>query len=360
MKQKKAIVIHSPHSGRSNLLTEALTDLQKTNIELVNVLSIAELDSLPHQGDDWRRNGIDLVIAAGGDGVVGGVITHIAESGLPLGILPLGTANDIARSLSIPQHPRQAVQVLATGRILTIDIGKAEPAEQTPHTANGGQKQPVQKQVEARQQGYFAHALTLGVNVQFARLATNVVTRKHFGRLTYPLSALNVLFNHTAVEMEIRLTGLALPAKDQNPTIHPTILSEEIAFRSRALQATVINAPIFGGQWHFTIPRASLDDHLLDVVIIDDIGSPDPLATLIQRFNRSANDPETKTVQQAPNPQIQAAELSKIPGIHHVQARGVVITTTIDPQDATLDGEVRGQTPMHVSLAEYMLHVFVP
>ena len=44
-----------------------------------------------------------MAISGGGDGLVGGVITHIAESGLPLGILPLGTSNDIARSLHIPQ-----------------------------------------------------------------------------------------------------------------------------------------------------------------------------------------------------------------------------------------------------------------
>lgn len=334
--------------------------LKQTNIELASIISIAELDALPNQGENWKSSGIDLAIAAGGDGVVGGVITHIAESNLPLGILPLGTANDIARSLRIPQSVQQAVHVLTAGNMLTIDTGKVEPSEQAPHTASAHQKQPARKQATLHQQSYFAHALTTGLNVQFARLATNVATRKRFGRLTYPLSALDVLFNHTAIEMEVRFTGLALAAQNQDATIHPTLLAEDAIFRSRALQATVINAPIFGGQWNLAIPRAALDDHLLDIVIIEDIGIPNPLMTLTQWFNQPPDEAVIQHTRRADNSQIQAAELNKIPGIHHVQAHGVVITTNIDPQDVTLDGEIRGQTPMHVSVAEQSLRVLVP
>ena len=54
------------------------------------------------------------------------------------------------------------------------------------------------------------------------------------------------------------------------------------------------------------------------------------------------------------------AELTGIPGIHHVQARGVTIMTSADPRDATLDGEVRGQTPMYVHVADEQLRVKVP
>src|SRR6516225_6183262 len=99
---QRVIVVHSPHSGRSSKLSEAITYLQQTGLEVVNTISIADLDDLPAQGTTWKESGIDVAIAAGGDGLVGGVITHIAESGLSLGILPLGTSNDIARALHIP------------------------------------------------------------------------------------------------------------------------------------------------------------------------------------------------------------------------------------------------------------------
>src|SRR6266487_5731512 len=113
---QKAVVVHSPHSGRSSKLSEAITYLEQTGLEIVNTISIADLDNLPAQGPIWKANGIDIAISGGGDGLVGGVITHIAESGLLLGILPLGTANDIARSLRLPQDLRQAANIIAMGK----------------------------------------------------------------------------------------------------------------------------------------------------------------------------------------------------------------------------------------------------
>lgn len=360
-KPQRAIVIHNPYSGKSNLLAHTIATLKTTTIEIADVIPIAELDSLPNQGEHWKGNGIALAIAAGGDGIVGGVITHIAESDLPLGILPLGTANDIARSLHIPQNISQAVQVLQAGKILNIDIGKAEPAEQSPHTASANQKQPAHKRPTVHKQSYFAHALTTGLNVQFARLATNIATRKRFGHLTYPLSALNVLLNHSAIEMNVYFTGLAMPLKDHTISqLQPAILEETVIFSGRALQVTVINAPVFGGQWNLAIPAASLHDRLLDIVIVDDIGFPRDMKTLAQWLNQLSPTATFQHNQHLYSSQLQAAELSRIPGIHHVQARSVAITTNIDPQDVTLDGEVRGQTPLNASVAEKMLQVLVP
>src|SRR2546427_5370340 len=134
-KPVNAIVVHSPHSGRSALLSQALTHTQEAGVHVSQVISIAELDGLPAQGASWRAQGIDIAIAAGGDGLVGGVVTHIAESGLPLGILPLGTSNDVARSLRIPQDLNAAAQVIAHGKEQKVDVGVAKPAEQAPHLA---------------------------------------------------------------------------------------------------------------------------------------------------------------------------------------------------------------------------------
>jgi len=112
----------------------------------VNTISIADLDQLPAQGTTWKESGIDVAIAAGGDGLVGGVITHIAESGLPLGILPLGTSNDIARSLHIPQDLQAAAQVIAQGKEQGVDVGVAQPAEQAPPLATKHPSGPLLEQ----------------------------------------------------------------------------------------------------------------------------------------------------------------------------------------------------------------------
>src|SRR5579863_4470224 len=140
---RKAIVIHSPYSGKSQQLHAALAHLRESGVEIVDVIPIAALDGLPAQGTQWRQDGIELAVAAGGDGLIGGVITHIAESGLILGILPVGTANDIARSLSIPQNIRQAAGVIASGTLQEADIGVARPSEQAPHLASKDQQHPA-------------------------------------------------------------------------------------------------------------------------------------------------------------------------------------------------------------------------
>src|SRR5256884_9045575 len=140
---QRVMVIHSPHSGRSSKLPDAIKHLEQAGLEVVNSISISKLDDLPAQGTPWKESGVDVAIAAGGDGLVGGVISHIAESGLPLGILPLGTANDIARSLKIPLDLSEAARTIALGKEIEVDIAEAQPAEQAPHLASPTQKGPV-------------------------------------------------------------------------------------------------------------------------------------------------------------------------------------------------------------------------
>ena len=219
---QRVIVIHSPHSGRSSKLPEALKHLEQVGLEVVNSMSIADLDDLPAQGTLWKESGVDVAIAAGGDGLVGGVITHIAESGLPLGILPLGTSNDIARALHIPQDIGEAAHVIAQGREQEVDIGMAQPAEQATHP--GTPSQSGSGKGVPQKQAFFAHALTVGVNVQFARIATNVATRKRFGRMTYPYAALKTAAARDALDMQLEFEGLAMPQATTSPqgTTSPT------------------------------------------------------------------------------------------------------------------------------------------
>jgi len=360
---QRAVVIHSPHSGRSSKLSEAITYLEQTGLEIVNTISIADLDNLPAQGPIWKANGIDIAISGGGDGLVGGVITHIAESGLPLGILPLGTSNDIARSLHIPLDLQEATQVIANGDEHLVDIGVAKPAEQAPHLATKHQSGPLHSQVAPEKHGFFAHALTIGVNVQFARIATNVATRQRFGRMTYPYAAFETLVSHDALDFELEFDRLAVPQSTAATKVQAspeTAHSEpKTTLKCRALQVAIINAPIFGGQREFAFPGTSFDDRLLDIVVIEEME--------IERFGRIVTHffgPRESEGTTLPNGEKRfthhPAELTHIPGIHHVQAWGVTIMTSADPRDATLDGEVRGQTPMYVQVADERLRVRVP
>lgn len=341
-KPLKAIVVHSPHSGRSAQLSQTLNLLNQSGVQVIDVIAIAELDHQPLQGTRWQERGATVAVAAGGDGLIGGVITHIAESELPLGILPLGTSNDIARSLNIPLTLPDAVQVIATGNEQKMDVGVAQPAEQAPHTTNA--------HLTTRSHGYFAHALTVGLNVQFAKIATNVATRQRYGKLAYSVAALEVWTHREPLDVTLSFTGLvgpngkAIEKEEQSPTMYCC-----------ALEVAVINAPVFGGQWQISLPRAELDDCLLDVVVIENISMERMNAAIAQLFHPWQPRAETEAT-----PPRHPAELSGIPGLHHFQARGVLIKTGADPQDVTLDGEIRGQTPMQASLASRSLNVMLP
>lgn len=69
--------------------------------------------------------GADLVLSAGGDGTVMSVARGLAHTDVPLGVLPIGTGNLLARNLGLPLDVEAAVQVALRGRSRRIDLGSA-------------------------------------------------------------------------------------------------------------------------------------------------------------------------------------------------------------------------------------------
>jgi diacylglycerol kinase (ATP) len=68
-------------------------------------------------------HGADLAIVGGGDGTLNSAVDELARAKLPVGILPLGTANDFARTLGIPQSLQEACVTIRKGRVKAIDLG---------------------------------------------------------------------------------------------------------------------------------------------------------------------------------------------------------------------------------------------
>jgi diacylglycerol kinase family enzyme len=347
--RKRAILRYSPASGRAAHLPQARQALDACGIDIIQAIEVH--DRSQHTAQNWLEQGIEIVIAAGGDGVIGSVINQIAGSSLPLGIMPLGTSNDIARSLNIPLDLRGAASVIAGGQIRKIDLGCASPlalsADQPPES-------PVVY-------GYFAHVLTVGLNVTFAQIATNVATRKRYGRLTYPVAALEALRNPEVLPVHLQFEGLRLPPYPAGR--HPEHAEGQIEASSpslscRALQVSIVNAPIFGGAWHLSLPGSSMEDDELDIVIFEKFGPSQLNARLATLFNSPPPDITRFPAHDGTSNFLHhPAELTSLPGLHHLQARGVTLSTDQDPQPVTLDGEIRGQTPLHITLAKQFLPV---
>lgn len=74
---------------------------------------------------DAQRDGIDVLVAVGGDGTVGTLTGELAGSPVALGILPAGSVMNIARSLGLPRTIEEAAHIVATGTIRPMDVGEA-------------------------------------------------------------------------------------------------------------------------------------------------------------------------------------------------------------------------------------------
>jgi diacylglycerol kinase (ATP) len=350
--RRKAVLIHSPHAGRSELLSHALSALERVGIELVLVQPITAIGEASGLGQQWKADGINLVVAAGGDGLVGGVVRYAVEGQLPLGILPLGTANDLARSVGIPQDLPSAIQVIASGTPCLIDLGLSRSLQ----PCSSSVPHPPPSSAQSR---LFTHALTVGLSVQFAQVATNKAVRQRYRRLTYPFALYQAFQTYHPIDAEIHLQDVALRSS-LSPSTLAVGAQDHIVLRSRIAQVTAVNAPIFWGVFEGSVPGVSFTDRRLDLVVFEHT-SRFQLAQRMLRFfmGRDQCSPD-KQSWHARYPDLLPAEFTNIPGIHHLQARSVKIFTEHEPQPVTLDGEVAIQTPVEACVASEQLELLVP
>lgn len=104
----------------------------------VELIETASREESIRQVKSACRDGIPRVIAAGGDGTINAVITALIDSNCKgdepptLAVLPLGSGNDLARSLKMPLVPEEAIEVCLTGHaapldVIELDLGDGEP-----------------------------------------------------------------------------------------------------------------------------------------------------------------------------------------------------------------------------------------
>lgn len=127
-----AKVIFNPYAARWNALRrrpEAEEALQAAGIEY-ELIQSEEPGQVKSLAENAARDGYTPIIAAGGDGTFGEVVNGLFRAkpeGVlgPLGLLPLGTANDLPVNLGLPLDLKEAAQTIAGGVTRRIDLGKA-------------------------------------------------------------------------------------------------------------------------------------------------------------------------------------------------------------------------------------------
>ena len=123
---RRLLVLVNPISGRGRALRTAerfLVALRREGAE-AEEFRTATAGEAKHRAREARDGGFDALVAVGGDGTVNEALNGLEGSGIPVAILPTGTANVLARDLGLPFDPDGAARVAARGRPRTIDIGE--------------------------------------------------------------------------------------------------------------------------------------------------------------------------------------------------------------------------------------------
>lgn len=299
--RRTLILVESPNAGRARRrggLSRARAALAAVGLEVreaVPVSDVARLRPLLERASENAAEGRPLVVAAGGDGTVGAVADLLAHSDAVLGILPLGTSNDVARSLDIPLDLDEAARLLADGPVATVDLGHFEAPGALPR--------------------HFVHAASIGLNVAFAKVATRASVRKRLGRLTYMVALGAMLRGREAYPCTLRIDGREL--------------------RLRLIHLSVINAPVFGGFFGLRLHGSDVDDRRLDVLAIADVS-----------LHRLAIAALLILVRRQP----------RVGGVRVYHARRLRIHVE-RPVEVSLDGELAGRVPGDFALDGEALRV---
>lgn len=124
----KAMIIVNPSSGaeESENYTEQLKEQLKAVASEFVIKKTKKSGDAKEFSEEAALNDYEAVFVLGGDGTVSeavnGLMLH--ESKLPLGIIPLGTVNNVARAVGIPMNPEKAIDSLEQLTVQKIDVGK--------------------------------------------------------------------------------------------------------------------------------------------------------------------------------------------------------------------------------------------
>jgi diacylglycerol kinase family enzyme len=125
--------------------------------------------------------GLDAVVAGGGDGTLSCAAGHLAGTDRPLGILPLGTLNHLARDAGIPVKLEEAVAVIAAGHVRAIDVAEVNGRVFVNNSSVGLYPDMVRlREVEQER---------LGRSKRMAMLSASLTTLRHFRRHRLWISA---------------------------------------------------------------------------------------------------------------------------------------------------------------------------
>jgi diacylglycerol kinase (ATP) len=211
-----ALLLINPNS-RQGSAADLETGIQKLHEAGITVETVLSTDPAQTEKEiSARHKNIDFVIVGGGDGTISSTAQSLYRHRLPFAILPLGTANDLARSLGIPGNLDEAFALILGNNLRWIDLG-------------------------AVNDHYFFNACHIGLGVSITHELTPELKKK-WGVLSYCKAFINALADSGEFAVELTV--------------------DDVRHRMRALEITVGNGRYYGGG-NIVDEKSSIDDGVL-------------------------------------------------------------------------------------------------
>ncbi len=294
-----AVVINAKsRQGEANF-NNIMAELQSQGIRVAASRAIKN----PAQIKPWLEGildkvEVDTIIVGAGDGSLSALAGMLSERKVRLGVIPLGTANDFARTLDIPKDLKKAVEILKAGYVQPVDLG------------HSGDR-------------CFLNVASIGLGVEVAGKMNNDL-KKWIGPLAYGVAAFEAFTQRRPIHFK-------LTYKDTEKNGQDTVRE------FKALQVAIANGRYFGGGI-VSAPNAALDDSLLAVTVMQEMGLLE-LARII--------------------PGLMDGSYVKHPKVEHFNTTEVLVETR-HPHRVNLDGEICQRTPLRFKVTPKALEVFVP
>jgi YegS/Rv2252/BmrU family lipid kinase len=175
MARRALLVVNGNSRSGKAALSKVIEGLGQLGIETVHK-DCGSREQLPALIASEGANA-DIVVVGGGDGTLNAAAAGIAKLKRPLGIIPLGTANDLARTLGIPADIDAAMRIVAGGKVRSIDVGLVNDV-------------------------MFFNVASIGMSAELCQELTGDIKRR-FGKLGYALAAVRVLARARPFHTEI-------------------------------------------------------------------------------------------------------------------------------------------------------------
>ncbi|MDP9795818.1 diacylglycerol kinase family enzyme [Catenuloplanes nepalensis] len=181
-RDRRAVLVVNTHSRRGRLLYEgARARLLAAGFDLIAAYPVDRPRRLEETLVAARESGADLVVAGGGDGTISTAARMMAHRENALGLLPLGTTNNFARTVRVPIDLDEAIGTLVDGKVVDVDLGLAGDLPFTNHVGVG-----------------LSAAVMHAAPPPLKRLA---------GRWAYPLTGVTLLMRHRPMRVIVRAEG---------------------------------------------------------------------------------------------------------------------------------------------------------